>query len=102
LSLNNLSALTFTSDEAKENHPYLHRGTLNIEDAADTFIDMSGWTKGVVFVNGYNLGRYWEIGPQQTLYVPAPLLQKGGNEIVVLELHDHKESIRFVDQPVLG
>jgi beta-galactosidase len=102
LPLKDLSALTFSSDKAKENHPYLHRGTLNIEEAEDTFIDMSGWTKGVVFVNGHNLGRYWEIGPQQTLYVPAPFLQKGENEIVVLELHDHKESIRFVDQPVLG
>jgi beta-galactosidase len=101
LPLKDLSALTFTSDEAKENHPYLHRGTLTIEETADTFIDMSGWAKGVVFVNGHNLGRYWEIGPQQTLYVPAPFLQKGENEIVVLELHDHKESIRFVDQPVL-
>jgi beta-galactosidase len=102
LPLNDLSSLTFTNDEAKENHPYLHRGTLNIDEAADTFIDMSVWTKGVVFVNGHNLGRYWKIGPQQTLYVPAPFLHKGENEIVVLELHDHKESIRFVDQPVLG
>jgi beta-galactosidase len=102
LPLNNLSSLTFSSDEAKENHPYLHRGTLNIVEVADTFIDMSGWTKGVVLVNGHNLGRYWEIGPQQTLYVPAPFLKKGENEIVVLELHDHKESISFVDEPVLG
>jgi beta-galactosidase len=102
LPLKDLSALKFTRDEIKENHPYFHRGTLKIDEAVDTFIDMSGWTKGVVFVNGHNLGRYWEIGPQQTLYVPAPFLHKGENEIVVLELHDHKESIRFVDQPVLG
>ena len=102
LPLKDLSSLKFTSDEAKENHPYLHLGTLNIDEVADTFIEMSGWTKGVVFVNGYNLGRYWEIGPQQTLYVPAPFLHKGENDIVVLELHDHKGSVRFVDQPVLG
>ncbi|NYE03501.1 beta-galactosidase [Bacillus niacini] len=102
LPLKDLSSLKFNSNDAKENHPYLHRGTLNIEEVADTFIDMSEWTKGVVFVNGHNLGRYWEIGPQQTLYVPAPFLHKGENKIVVLELHNHKGSIRFVDQPVLG
>jgi beta-galactosidase len=102
LPLKDLSSLKFTSDEAKGNYPYFHRGTLKIDDVADTFIDISGWTKGVVFVNGQNLGRYWEIGPQQTLYVPAPFLQKGENEVVVLELHHHKGSITFVDQPVLG
>jgi beta-galactosidase len=102
LPLNDLSNLKFTSNVAKENHPYLHRGNLHINEAADTFIDMSGWTKGVVFVNKHNLGRYWKIGPQQTLYVPAPFLQKGENEIIILELHDHKHSIKFVEQPVLG
>ncbi|MEH7251522.1 beta-galactosidase [Neobacillus niacini] len=102
LPLNDLSPLVFTRDEAKENHPYLHRGTLNIDEATDTFIDMSGWTKGVVFVNAHNLGRYWGIGPQQTLYVPAPFLHKGENEIVILELHDHKGTVTFVDQQVLG
>ena len=44
-------------------------------DAADTFIDMTGYRKGVVWVNGHNLGRYWDIGPQKRLYCPAPWLQ---------------------------
>lgn len=53
-----------------------------IEDSpTDTFLDMSGWHKGIVFVNGFNIGRYFRIGPQQTLYVPAPLLKSGNNEV---------------------
>lgn len=102
LPLTDLSQLKFTCEAAKENHPYFNRGLLKVNEVADTFIDLSEWTKGVVFVNGHNLGRYWEIGPQQTLYVPAPFLHLGVNEIVVLELHGHLESARFVDKPDLG
>ncbi|MEH7011765.1 glycoside hydrolase family 35 protein [Neobacillus niacini] len=102
LPLNDLSHLTFTDEEAKEHHPSFHRGMLTVDEAADTFIDLSGWTKGVVFVNGHNLGRYWEIGPQHTLYVPAPLLHMGENEIVLLEVQDHADSVTFVDKPILG
>jgi len=83
--------------------PVFYRGCLTIEEAADTFIDMSGWTKGVVYVNGFNLGRYWERGPQRTLYLPAPLLRSGDNEIVVFELHGtDRPSVAFNDQATLG
>ncbi|KAF3823757.1 hypothetical protein GH733_007225, partial [Mirounga leonina] len=51
----------------------------------DTFIKMEGWTKGVIFINGRNLGRYWNIGPQETLYLPGPWLHPGSNEIIVFE-----------------
>ncbi|TNF37385.1 MAG: beta-galactosidase [Bacteroidetes bacterium] len=63
------------------------RGTFNVDDPADTFIDMTSFVKGVVWVNGHNLGRYWEIGPQTRLYCPAPWLKKGTNEIIVFDLH---------------
>ncbi len=63
------------------------RGTFNISDPADTFIDMTNYQKGIVWVNGHNLGRYWNIGPQFRLYCPAPWLKKGNNEIVVFDLH---------------
>jgi beta-galactosidase len=53
---------------------------------------MSAWKKGVVWVNGRNLGRYWSIGPQQRLFCPAPFLKKGKNEIVVLELLQKKSA----------
>jgi beta-galactosidase len=53
----------------------------------DTFMDMSGYTKGIVWVNGHNLGRYWNIGPQKRLYCPATFLKEGINEIIVFDLH---------------
>lgn len=62
-----------------------HRGELVLDEVADCFILRPG-TKGIVWVNGFNLGRYWNIGPTETLYVPAPLLRQGANEIIVLEL----------------
>ena len=53
---------------------------------ADTFLDMAGWGKGLVWVNGFNLGWYWPLlGPQITTYIPGPLLKAGDNEIVLLE-----------------
>ena len=58
-----------------------------LDTPADTFIDMTGYRKGVVWVNGHNLGRYWDIGPQTRLYCPAPWLKAGENEVVVFDLH---------------
>jgi len=65
----------------------LLRGSFVLGGLGDTYLDMSGWKKGVVWVNGHNLGRYWEIGPQKRLYCPAPFLKKGRNEIIVFDLH---------------
>lgn len=62
------------------------KGTFTLETTADTYIDMTGYKKGVVWVNGHNLGRYWDIGPQTKLYCPASWLKKGRNDIVVLDL----------------
>jgi beta-galactosidase len=63
------------------------RGSFTLDTPADTFIDMTGYRKGVVWVNGHNLGRYWDIGPQKRLYCPAPWLKTGVNEVVVFDLH---------------
>jgi len=63
------------------------RGSFNLNDVADTFIDMSDYVKGFVWVNGHNLGRYWNIGPQKRLYCPAPWLNRGRNDILVFDLH---------------
>jgi beta-galactosidase len=62
------------------------KGTFSLDHPADTYIDMSRYGKGYVWVNGHNLGRYWEIGPQKRLYCPAPWLKEGANDIVVLDL----------------
>jgi beta-galactosidase len=62
------------------------KGVIELDVVADTFLDLSQFGKGMVWVNGHNLGRYWQIGPQQRLYLPAPWLRKGRNEIIVLDL----------------
>jgi beta-galactosidase len=62
-------------------------GTFELAELADTFIDMTHYQKGIVWVNGHNLGRYWNIGPQFRLYCPATFLRKGTNEVLVFDLH---------------
>ena len=73
--------------------PTLYFGTFELDKVGDTFLDMEKWGKGIVFVNGVNLGRYWKIGPQQTLYLPGCFLHKGRNTVVVFEqLNDEKKT----------
>lgn len=81
----------------------LYGATFSLDKVGDTFLDMSGWGKGIVFVNGFNLGRYWKVGPQQTLYLPGCYLKKGENRIVVFEqLNDTKQTeLNGVTEPVL-
>lgn len=107
LPLDDLSGLIYQGiDEGEplpEEEPAFYRGTFRVEEPADTFLKLDGWTKGVAFVNGFNLGRYWEKGPQRTLYVPGPLLRKGDNELVVFELHGTgKPMVRLQATPELG
>ena len=66
--------------------PGFWRGTFNVTTPGDTFIDLSTWVKGVVWVNGHCLARFWNIGPTQTAYLPGPWLKSGANEIVILDL----------------
>ena len=102
LPLNNLYNLDF-KDEVNKQGPAFYRGKFNIESIADTFLALPGWTKGVCFLNGFNLGRYWEKSPQKTLYIPAPLLHKGENELIVFELHEtEKPVVELKDRPFFG
>jgi beta-galactosidase len=71
---------------APSNAPAFYRGTFTVTTPGDSFLDLRPWGKGFVWVNGHNLGRYWNIGPQQTMYLPGPWLKSGTNEIVVLDL----------------
>ncbi|KAH8243823.1 hypothetical protein KR032_010419 [Drosophila birchii] len=88
--------------------PAIYHGQLEIQteaDLADTYLDMSGWGKGIVFVNGENLGRYWPlVGPQITLYVPAQVLKVGSNRLVVVEYQQTPTSLElhFRDTPILN
>lgn len=58
---------------------------MRVAPPGDTFLDLRGWGKGVLWVNGHNLGRFWQAGPQQTLYCPGPWLKPGENEVVVFQ-----------------
>lgn len=84
LPLNNLEKLDF-SKGYEEGTPGFYKFVFEVEEAGDTFLDFGGWGKGCAFLNGFNLGRFWEIGPQKRLYIPGPLLKKGRNEIILFE-----------------
>lgn len=68
------------------------KGKFLLENTGDTFFDMSNYSKGMLYVNGHLLGRYWNIGPQQRLYCPASWLHKGENEVIVFDLHQMQEA----------
>ncbi len=80
-------AMSLADETVDDARPGLFfRGTFRVEKPADTYLDLSGYRKGVVFVNGHNLGRYWDIGPQRRLYCPAPWLKAGENQVVLFDL----------------
>ncbi|HTP14024.1 MAG TPA: beta galactosidase jelly roll domain-containing protein, partial [Bacteroidota bacterium] len=81
-----LRSLKFSSRDTSDS-PRFFNGSFHLNETGDTFLDLSRWTKGVVWVNGHHLGRYWNIGPQQRLFVPAPWLKKGRNEVTILDLY---------------
>lgn len=102
LPLDNVDKLDF--DRAcTEGLPTFYRFVFAVEEAGDTFLELDGWGKGCVFLNGFNLGRYWEIGPQRRLYIPAPLLRQGENEIIVFETEGKATGvIELKDEPDIG
>ena len=81
--------------------PVFLKGELIAKEIEQTYLDMRGFQKGVVFLNGFCLGRYWEVGPQRDLYIPKGLLKKGKNEFIVFELHGYQDHIAFSDSRVL-
>ncbi|MCR5426415.1 MAG: beta-galactosidase [Lachnospiraceae bacterium] len=102
LPLDHTEKLIFGKDPCPEGPSFRHF-TLEVKETCDTFLNMAGWGKGCVFVNGFPIGRYWEIGPQVSLYVPAPVLKKGKNEIIIFETEGRgKDTIVFEDRPNLG
>lgn len=71
----------------------VYKGTFNVSKPSDTFLNFETWGKGLVYVNGHGIGRIWEIGPQQTLYMPGCWLKKGENEIMVFDIIGPKEAV---------
>lgn len=83
--------------------PTLYRTSLVLsDDPMDTYVWLDGWTTSQVFINGFNLGRYGKEGPTKTLYVPAQVLRKGVNKIVIFETQGSGSHIEFLDKPNLG
>ena len=102
LPLDNVERVDFTKDY-KENTPAFYRFSFEVDEPCDTFLDFAGWGKGCAFLNGFNLGRFWEIGPQKRLYIPAPLLKTGKNEIILFETEGKTaQSIVLRDEPDIG
>ncbi len=82
--------------------PAFYRATFTVAHPGDTFLDLRGWGKGAVWVNGHALGRFWSIGPQQTLYLPGPWLHAGPNDVVVFDLDlPAKRTLAGLTKPVL-
>ncbi len=104
LPMDDISTLSYpTNDTAPCVGPAFHRGVFEVAEPADSYLDLSGWTKGCAWVNGFALGRYWSRGPQRRLYVPAPVLRPGRNEVVVLELQaTARRTVDLRDTPDLG
>lgn len=101
LPFNEVSNIRYTS-KTTDKTPVVKTGSFKLSVIADTYLDMRKWGKGVVWINGHNLGRYWSVGPQQTLYVPAEWLLKGQNEIKVLELlKPEQDQLHFINQAQL-
>lgn len=103
LPFDNIGKVSFTKQQLVANAPVIKKAVFELTETGDTYLDMSKWGKGCVWINGHHLGRYWSIGPQQTLYVPVEWLQKGKNEIVVLELiKPEQDQLSGLAKPILG
>lgn len=101
ISMGEPQAYHFSSLPITQAGPRLYRGSFMLKHPGDTFLDLRGWGKGFVWVNGHNLGRYWHIGPQQTLYLPGCWLKKGRNTVLVFEELHRGSRLRGIDHPVL-
>lgn len=101
LPMTSPESLSYTKDTVQSG-PVFYRGSFNLTKTDDTFLDMGGWAKGQVWINGHNLGRFWKIGPQQTLYLPGPWLKKGQNTVVIFDLTPQPgQTLQALDKPIL-
>lgn len=100
----NYKPLTNTKvrDDKGQRVPGFYKATFDVKKPGDTFLNFEHFGKGLVYVNGYGLGRIWEVGPQQTLYVPGCWLKKGTNEVVVFDVIGPDDAVsEGLDKPVI-
>ncbi len=102
LDARELGDLKFVAGE-KTDAPTFYRGTFHLDKAGDTFLDMRTWGKGVAWVNGHALGRFWNIGPTQTMYLPGPWLKAGENEVIVFDdKGPEKATLAGLTEPIVN
>lgn len=102
LPFDDIRKISLADHPLRGGQPVVKKGSFRLDQVGDSYLDMSGWGKGMVWVNGHSLGRYWYVGPQQTLYLPAEWLKKGSNDIVVLELlRPGQERLQGIAHPIL-
>ncbi len=90
------------TDDKGQRMPGVYRGTFNLSKPGDTFLNFETWGKGLVYVNGHPMGRIWEIGPQQTLYMPGCWLKKGENEVIVFDVMGPRDvTVEGLKEPLL-
>jgi beta-galactosidase len=77
--------ISTSANKYKPGLPTIYYGAFDTQQIGDVFLDLQTWGKGIVFVNGHHLGKYWKVGPQQTLYLPGCWLKRGKNEVIIFE-----------------
>lgn len=98
---NNGAPSDLTYKTGQTTMPAFHKGSFVLVETGDTFLDVSTWGKGLVWINGYCIGRFWNVGPTQTMYVPGPWLKKGRNEVIVLDYTGPAKNIlRGLENPI--
>ena len=103
LPMDNLDQLVFHAGNVGNSLPF-YRFEFDIQEPCDTFLKLEGFGKGFAVLNGFNLGRYWKIGPQKTLFVPQSVLKEGKNTLIVFDSEGANDTpiAEFVDKPELG
>ena len=100
LDLENIDKVDFSKDYI-EKTPAFYSYEFNIDEKCDTFLHVNDFSKGCAFINGFNLGRFWDLGPTNYLYIPAPLLNLGKNEIIIFETEGkYSDSITLSNKPL--
>jgi len=102
MEFSQVDSLNFTRRTSQDSLPAFFKSNFDVTTPTNTYLRLEGWMKGVVWINGFNLGRYWNVGPQLTLFVPAPVLKQGVNEILIFELERSAPSISFVSYAMFG
>ena len=99
LSFENTENIDFSKGWQQE-QPAFYAFDFEMKALKDTYLDLSGFGKGLAFVNGVNIGRFWNVGPTLSLYIPHSLLKEGHNRIIIFETEgEYEESINLVNQP---